>query len=297
MKYFNIGKVVSFGIVCVSFCTEAAVLDIWQVTQKSVKPSTVLKADGTVTTIDPAQEVLLEIQLKSKVSYGNSNSRDIKFKEVVPATDSAPGSIKVDIQTDLDRKCHASSQGGLGLIGSVGPASARLPIVLKPGIYRLLIDSVFYGMVTVTQSEASIAEDTNYKLLAQQRVNFETQKVFGNLNELSIQAKNCSVNLSSQQNELVADYKFPSTQETLANGDIIIRKAVEGSAKLSRSQISSTCDSDPQKPETAEITWTLRLTGENAARLSIQKFKSGSTEYVSIGFAVEGKTCSKSSSK
>ncbi|MBL7546026.1 MAG: hypothetical protein JNL11_19560 [Bdellovibrionaceae bacterium] len=266
---------------------QAAVVDIWELTQTKVSQSIVKKADGTTMAIDPSQEVVLGLQFRSKAHYGSGKVRAVNSRHVVLPTNTEPGTIAVVIQTDIEHQCYESVSGGLGIIGAVGPDHASVPVIVKPGQYRLIVDSIVFGLATVTESSATVEPDADYIKLSQARLSVETAKIFGDIQNLSIKGQDCEITTKIENNELLVVYSFPSTQSTDSNGDIHIRKAVEGTTKLTSMWTSSSCDRGGE-----EVSWKADLRGEPSATLKIEKRILRKNEYVYRMFSIGQKSCS-----
>lgn len=267
----------------------AAVVDSWSVDKVAVGLSTAKKEDGSVVTADPALEVLLNLKVKTRSQYGNSDSRSVKSKVVTAPAGNVLGTIKLELESDSERQCADLDRGGLGMIGMVGPATSDVRLVLKPGIYHLFIDSLSVGLVNVVIDAAQFSKDPNYDDVINARSSAETIKIFGDIGA-AIEGKNCKVEFRTESGGVFVDYIFPSTQETLENGDVLIRKEVKGSEKIISQWITSSCQHNRTK-KSYQISWKMQLRTDSNGSIEYNRYSEDSP--ASARFSIAQKYCSK----
>jgi hypothetical protein len=230
---------------------EAALLDLWLPKSLIVKPSFMTTADGTRIPVPPEQELLVQLRLDTASSYGNPATRLLKSKVV------KDGIINLEIETSAEKACRKESGGMLAMMG---PHSVDLKLALAPRTYLVVIDGSASGQLVVSETGSQFISDPAYAETYTERATNALAELMGEPTAIEINGANgCEVKVKEQTGKLVMSYVFPSRQETLRNGDILLKKERAGELEIRNHDVRMDC-------EESVVSYRIRLLGPNRGR-------------------------------
>jgi hypothetical protein len=212
---------------------EAALVDLWLPKNLVVKPSFMMTADGTRVPVPADQELLVQLRLDTASSYGSPSTRLLKSKAV------KDGVINLEIETSSEKACRKESGGMLAMMG---PHSVDLKLGLAPRNYSLVIDGFLAGSLVVAETGSQFISEPAYAASYKERASNAFMALIGAPSSIEIKGANgCEVKVLEDSGKLVMAYNFPSRQETLRNGDILVKKERSGQVEIRNYDVRMDC--------------------------------------------------------
>lgn len=230
---------------------EAALVDLWIPKNLVVKPSFMVTADGTRIPIPVEQELLVQLRLDTAESYGSPATRLLKSKTV------KDGVIQIEIETSSEKACRKNEGGMLAMMG---PHSVDLKLALPPHDHLLMIDGELAGKLVVAETNSQYVPEPNYLADYRVRASNAFMSIVGAPSSIKIKGANgCEVGVDEENGKLVMSYYFPSRQETLRNGDILVKKERSGRVEIKNYDVRIDC-------EDKVVSHQVKLLGANRGR-------------------------------
>ncbi|MFN7905368.1 MAG: hypothetical protein ACK5P5_09305 [Pseudobdellovibrionaceae bacterium] len=227
----------------------------------------------------------MELKLQTYAQYGTPRVRPLTGGAVVPEANGNPGQIRVELPTPGDFKCAPDLDSGWG-IQMMGPHSATVKASVKPGAYDFVVDGRIVGRLAISENSVSLTPNNNYRSEIAALEEQEFIKVFGIGPQApaAFEGRECSVTITDVQGTLEVAYAFAGSTSTLADGAVLTRPPVNGTAKLTSLKLRPTCVNESLSG------WTAEISGQGD-RLMLRASHSQRT-YISFTTQSQ-KTCSK----
>ena len=257
----------------------------WKITKLQLKAATLTKSDGTVIAVDPKEELVLDISLDTTRQHGSPETRQVKTKKVVLPAGGSPGEIRVDIESAAEQRCNPNRSGiSFTMMGS---HHAYVSLLAKPGSYKLIVNGALWGAIEITDANAKAMPDEAYREAVSEQYLREFSEVFGPLENFAVESEKCSARLAIEDGKVMAHFHFKTEEQTLPNGDILIKKEVREAFQVYLSA-QAQCPSS-RSGEDSGFSWTGTFSGDrfrDVARISVR-----SQKHRSASFQLNGRGC------
>lgn len=259
-------RVLILGLCIFSSMAQASLNDGWKLREIEVKVSTARKADGTIVTYDPKDEVALKLELSTQRHYGTPAERIVHSHEVIPAGNDS-GKIQIHVEEYGEFICADRRRGTS--VQLMGPHYAQREILVKPGHYALIINGILLGGLNVQENSARLAENPLYPAQVRAAYAAEFNRIFGDVDQKKFESVACSFETNYEGQFLNLSYFFPGANLPQSNGDVLIRAPRRGSANLRMHMLDPRCNQRLRQLEG----WSAQFSSVEGSGLNLQRRK------------------------